>query len=140
MRIDTFSDLRIGQTSETIGVIKMSTVRNFAKISGDNNPLHLDSEYAKTEGFKDCIVPGALICSYFSGLIARELPGPGSIAVSMELKFRRPVYVNHLVSIKVEVLELDPRHNRVELACICCVEDYGNKPAIRGEAVVRFLK
>lgn len=128
-----FSDLAIGQSVETLRFVTSEDVEAFARVSRDYNPLHLDETYVATTPFRSRVAHGALVASFISGLIGMELPGPGSVAVSLNLKFRKPVYVNSTVVTRVEIIGLDRRRSFVKLACCCFVE--GNV-TIKGEALV----
>jgi 3-hydroxybutyryl-CoA dehydratase len=128
-----FEDLSIGQASELSRVVTDADIRGFATVSGDDNPVHLDAEYAATTQFKERIAHGILTASYISALIGTKLPGPGAIYVSQTLSFRRPVKLNDEVLARVEIKSLDAEKNRVTLACVCSV---GGKNVLEGEAVV----
>jgi 3-hydroxybutyryl-CoA dehydratase len=127
-----FEDISLGQSAELVRVVTDADIRGFAAISGDDNPVHLDAEYAATTQFKERIAHGILTASYISALIGTKLPGPGAIYVSQTLSFRRPVKLNDEVHAKVEVKALDAAKARVTLACTCSV---GGKTVLEGEAV-----
>ncbi|MFA6257395.1 MAG: MaoC family dehydratase [Candidatus Paceibacterota bacterium] len=131
----TFSELVVGQTAEAMRIVTEDMVMAFAKVSLDYNPIHLDEVYAATTPFKSRIAHGALITSFVSGLIGMELPGPGTVAIALNLKFRKPVYMNQAVITKVVITEIDNRRGFITLACACYVE---GSPVIKGEALVNF--
>lgn len=112
-------------------------LKAFADASGDFNPIHFDDASAVAAGFKSRIAHGMLISSFVSEVIGMELPGPGSIAKSLNLEFLRPVYLDSTVDIKVEILEITPNHRRaaIKLAATCSV---GGKDVIRGEGLVYY--
>lgn len=78
-------------------------VRNFSKLTGDNNPIHLDDEYAKNTIFKKRIAHGMLVASYFSKMIAHTYPGEGSIYVSQSFEFLKPCYINDTLEYYIEL-------------------------------------
>jgi 3-hydroxybutyryl-CoA dehydratase len=84
--------------------ITSELVNNFAQLSGDNNPIHLDTEYAKTTVFGKPIAHGMLLSSFFSTLIAQEYPGPGSIYLNQELNFLKPCFVGETINVKVKLI------------------------------------
>ncbi len=102
-----FEDLSVGQFTEAETMVTETDVLAFAEVSGDKNPIHLDAAYAAATPFKERIVHGALIGAYVSRLIGMELPGPGTILVSLTLEFQRPVHLNVTVKTYVEIVELD---------------------------------
>jgi acyl dehydratase len=66
----------------------------FAQVSGDNNPLHLDAEFAATTAFKRPIIHGALASSVFSKIMGTEFPGFGSVYLKQVSEYKRPMFVN----------------------------------------------
>ena len=59
----TFADLALGMTVSIQNTVTEQDVIDFARVSGDHNPLHMDEEYAKTTQFKGRIAHGALTAS-----------------------------------------------------------------------------
>ena len=128
-----FEDLSVGMTHQTVHTITENDLELFAQVSGDRNPHHMDDEFAKQTQFGQRIAHGALTASYISGILGNDLPGPGSIFVGLNMRFRRPVYIGSEVIVKVEVTEMKERGNRVTLKVSCSVD---GKAAISGEAMV----
>ena len=128
-----FEDLSLGMTHETHHIITENDIELFAQVSGDRNPLHMDEEFAKNTAFGQRIAHGALTASYISGILGNALPGPGSIFVGLNMRFRRPVYIGSEVIVRVEVTEMQERGHRVTLKVSCNVD---GKAAISGEAMV----
>lgn len=128
-----FEDMSVGMTHQTEHVITEKDIELFAEVSGDRNPLHMDDEFAKKTPFGQRIAHGALTASYISGILGNDLPGPGSIFVGLNMRFRRPVLIGSHVTVKVEVTEMKERGNRVTLKVSCIVD---GKAAISGEAMV----
>ncbi|GAB5454298.1 MAG: MaoC family dehydratase [Pseudomonadota bacterium] len=128
-----YEDMSIGMTHQTVHTITEKDIDLFAEVSGDRNPLHMDEEFAKQTQFGQRIAHGALTASYISGILGNDLPGPGSIFVGLNMRFRRPVYIGSEVIVKVEVTEMKERGNRVTLKVTCSVD---GKAAISGEAMV----
>lgn len=128
-----YEDLSVGMTHQTEHVITEKDIELFAEVSGDRNPLHMDEDFAKQTPFGQRIAHGALTASYISGILGNDLPGPGSIFVGLNMRFRRPVFIGSHVTVKVEVTEMKERGNRVTLKVSCSVD---GKAAISGEAMV----
>ena len=129
----SLEDLSVGMSAIYEHVVTENDVVQFADISGDRNPVHLDEAYARTTRFKGRIVHGMLSASFISTAIASKLPGPGSIYLSQNLKFRAPVRAGDTVEARVTVTEIIPDKNRVALKTVCTV---GDKVVIEGDAVV----
>ncbi len=71
----------------------------FLGITGDVNPLHNDSCYAKEKGFQDRVVYGMLVSSFYSTLAGVYLPGKYCILHSVESSFRFPVFVGDTLTV-----------------------------------------
>jgi 3-hydroxybutyryl-CoA dehydratase len=78
----------------------------FARLSGDDNPIHLDPDAARTAGVEGTIVHGALVMGLFSRLLGTRLPGPGTVYLGQEIRFVRPVYPGATVTAHVEVVSV----------------------------------
>ena len=126
-------DLTVGQSAELSREVRESDLVDFAAVSGDHNPVHLDEAYAKTTPFGGRIAHGMLSASYISALIAGKLPGPGTIYLSQSLSFRRPVRIGDVVTVRAEITAIDEAKARVTLATTCLV---GGKAVIEGEAMI----
>lgn len=128
-----FEDLTVGQTAERKHTVNDEDIIKFSEITGDKNPLHLDDDYASTTMFKGRIAHGMLSAGFISAILGQDLPGEGSIYLSQNLSFRRPVRPNDEVVARVTVVALDPETHRVTLKTQCLVKE---KVVIEGEAVV----
>ena len=117
------NSLSIGMSATSVHKITDEKIRAFAAVSGDNNPIHIDKEFAKNSPFKKRIAHGALISSLFSSLFASDLPGPGFIYISQNTKFRKPVYINDEVKAVVEITDIDSDRKRVYFKTYCLVGD-----------------
>ena len=128
-----FEDLEVGMEATVQRIVSESDLTSFAEVSGDKNPLHLDTNYAAKTMFGGCIAHGMLTASYISAAFAMELPGPGAIYISQTLNFTGPVRVGDKVLTKVIVVELFPAKRRVRFDCHCSVS---GKSVLTGEAIL----
>ena len=87
----------------------------FKKITGDENPLHLDGEYAKSNGFPDLVVYGMLSASFLSTLAGVYIPGEKSLIHNVSINFHKPVFIGDILTISGEVKEKDERFNIIKL-------------------------
>ena len=126
-------DLQLNQTDKIERKITEKDIDNFAKLTGDNNPVHTNLDFAKKTIFKQKVAHGFLSASLISTLIATKLPGPGSIYLSQNLKFLAPVFIDDLVIVKVTVKEIDHEKKKVKLQTECFKNE---KKIISGEAIV----
>ena len=95
--------MNIGDTVVRSHRITQRIVQQFAKISTDFNPLHVDPEVARNSRFGKPIAHGALIMSFISAILGGELPGAGSIYLSQTAEFKAPVFVGDTVTVSVTV-------------------------------------
>ena len=101
----TFDEIKIGLKKEFSVKITESLVNDFAKISGDYSPLHMDLEYAQSTSFKKRVVHGMLLASFFSRVDGMYLPGKHALYFSQTLKFVNPCFIDDLVTVKNEVID-----------------------------------
>jgi 3-hydroxybutyryl-CoA dehydratase len=124
-------DLEVGMTASYSRTVTDADVVLFAGISGDINPVHMNSEYANTTMFKGRIAHGMLTASFISTVLGTKLPGAGCIYVSQNLKFRAPVRIGDTVRTRVTITSIDRDKGRVALETTCSV---GNTVVITGDA------
>jgi acyl dehydratase len=110
-------------------------VRLFAELCGDDNPVHLDLEYAESTLFGQRIVHGMLVSSLITGVIGGKLPGHGCIYLGQTLSFKAPVYLDELIEALVEVIHIREDKPIATLSTICRKAD--GTIVIEGEAVVK---
>ena len=115
------ADLRVGMSASFAKTITEADIVLFAAVSGDNNALHINAEYAETTIFKTRIAHGMLSASVISAAIANKLPGPGSIYLSQSLRFLAPVRAGDTVHAVIEVKEIVSERFRVLLSTECTV-------------------
>ena len=89
----TFEDIEIGLTKEFNITITQSMVNDFAKLSGDFNPLHVNEEYAKSTEFQNKVVHGMLLASFLSRMVGMYLPGKHALYASQSLEFQNPCFI-----------------------------------------------
>ena len=126
-------DLTVGQSAELVRTVTEADIVAFAAVTGDNNPVHLDADYAATTSFGERIAHGMLSAGYISAVLGTTLPGPGAIYLSQSLAFKRPVKIGAEVVARVTVTAIDEAKARVTLDTTCLV---GGKAVVGGEAVV----
>lgn len=111
----SLSELTLGYTRSVEFCVSAEQMRAFAELSGDFNPLHLDDAFARARGFAGRVVYGALLVAKVSQLIGMELPGRDSVWSSLQLDFRRPLYVGHPARVEAVVDGLSEATRLVQL-------------------------
>lgn len=101
----TYDEIKVGLQESFQREITQEMVDNFFLISEDNNPLHVDKEFAVQEGYKDKVVYGMLTASLFSKLGGVYLPGKYCLFYECDSKFNKPVFVGDLLTVSGKVIE-----------------------------------
>lgn len=100
-----YADIKIGDRASFSKTISEADIYTFAGVSGDFNPVHINEEFARTSLFKTRIAHGFLAASLISTVLGTQLPGPNTIYLSQELKFKAPVKIGDTITAEVEVIE-----------------------------------
>lgn len=114
--------------------ISADDVKQFADVVGDSNPIHLDAEFAEKSFFKKRIVHGAFLAGLISKALGMDFPGQGTVYISQESVFKRPVYVDTTVTVEVKVTEVLAEKRRLVLDTI--VSNADGKACLSGSATV----
>ena len=95
--------------------ISADDVKRFAEVVGDLNPVHIDAAFAENTKFKKRIVHGAFLGSLISKVLGMDFPGQGTIYISQSSVFKRPVFVDTIVSVEVKVTQVIHEKRRLVL-------------------------
>lgn len=96
-------------------VITAEDLSKFVELTGDDNRLHVDEQYAKNTAFKKPVVHGMLGASFISTIIGTKLPGDGALWFSQTIDFLLPVRINDEITIKAEVTGKNERERYITL-------------------------
>jgi acyl dehydratase len=129
-----FDTIKIGDFCDRKHTVSEDDLLLFARASGDLNPLHLDEEYAATTPFKQRIAHGMFTGGLISAALAMDLPGPGTIYLSQDLQFKRPVCIGDQLSIVLTAIE---KHSEKPIVTLSCeVTNQDGKAVVIGTAKV----
>lgn len=126
--------IKIGDSATRSVLIDDARIRAFAQASGDENPVHLDDDYAAGTRFGKRIAHGMLTASIISAILGNDLPGSGTIYLAQDVKFKAPVFVGDTVMAKVEVTAYREDKRIATLRTTC--ENQDGLLVLEGEAVV----
>jgi 3-hydroxybutyryl-CoA dehydratase len=115
---DSKNELKVGDKARISTTVTDTMISDFAKATGDFNPLHLDQSYAEKTIFKGRIAHGAFSIGLLSRVCTQFL-GPGSVALSQELTFLAPVRPGDTITAMVEVIEVNREKHRVRIKTTC---------------------
>src|SRR5579872_818677 len=94
----TFDEIKVGDAATLTHALTKKDIMLFAIMSGDVNPAHLDSEYAKKDIFHQIVAHGMWSASFISTILGTQLPGPGTIYLGQSLKFHKPVFIGDTIT------------------------------------------
>ncbi len=127
----SIEDIEIGQSATYERTVTDADIVKFAEISGDDNPVHLDEEFAAKTLFKGRIAHGMLAASFISTTVGTKLPGYGAIYISQSLRFKAPVRIGDAVVTTATVKAINAERKRVTMETVCSV---GGTVVVEGEA------
>jgi len=130
-------DLSLGMFAETSMVVSAEKIETFAKLTGDYNPIHMDAEYAATTPFGKRIAHGALSASLISAILGNDLPGPGAIFTELNMRFRKPAFIDDEIVARAEIVEIKEKYGHIKMKVSCSVN---GTIIIRGTAGVMVEK
>lgn len=133
------SKMKMPEVGDAVTLSKVITdedIREFARISGDYNPIHMDEKFAAKTRFKKRIAHGMLTTSLLSNLAGNRLPGPGSIYLSQTMKFKNPTYIGDTVTAEIKVLNVRKDKPIVTLSTIC--RNQHGEVLVSGEALIYY--
>jgi len=130
----TWDEIQIGDQAELTTEITAERIEEFGRASADRNTIHFDDEAARAAGFDERVAHGVLTLGFCSAVLGTLLPGPGTIAVDLNITFLRPAYVGDMITSTVKVKEKDEKRRTVTMRLIW-KNDKG-KTVCRGTAKV----
>ena len=125
----------VGETATHEVAITRETIEAFAALSGDENPIHLDDEYAAETIFDGRVAHGILSAAVVSAALAR-LSGD-IVYLSQEMSFEKPVYPGETVEASVSVID-DLGGDRVVVETTATVPERDER-VLSGKATVLSL-
>jgi 3-hydroxybutyryl-CoA dehydratase len=130
-------DMQVGMTGSFARTVTEADIVLFAGVTGDNNPVHLNQEYASKSLFGGRIAHGMLTASFISTVLGMKMPGPGAIYVSQKLNFKAPVRIGDTVEARATVTAVDLERGRITVNTECKV---GDTVVIDGQAELLVLR
>ena len=129
--------LKIGDQFSTTKQITDKVVRDFAELSGDHNPIHLDEEFAKTTRFGRRIAHGMISGALISAVLGNEFSGMSVVYLSQTLKFTAPVFIDETVTATATVTAIREDIPIVTVETVCTKAD--GEIVVKGEAAIMVL-
>jgi acyl dehydratase len=123
---------RKGACAERTRNVAERDIGLFTEITGDRNPLHFDAEAAQGTVFGGLIVQGGVTSGILNAVVAEDLPGPGSVFLSVEWQFVKAVYIGDTITGRVEVT--DVREDKPVCKLVTTVRNQNGDTCLRGTA------
>lgn len=109
----TFQDCKVGLKESFQYIVNEQNQKTFCNVSGDVNPLHNDDKFAQKSGRPGRVVYGMLQGALYSQLVGVHLPGKYCLLQDIKISFMRPAYINDILTVVGEIVDVDERYNRV---------------------------
>lgn len=138
MTTDKFDTISVGDEAELFHTITPEDVGAFSRLTGDDNPLHVDKAYAAETTFGRPVVHGMLTASFLSTMIGTKLPGEGSLWYEQQTRFLSPVWIGETIRVWAKVRHKSPAQRVVVLETVVFGED--GRKVIEGEAKVKVIR
>ncbi|MCF8041385.1 MAG: MaoC family dehydratase [Desulfarculaceae bacterium] len=130
----SINNIEVGHTHRKTVTMTEEMMISFTHSLGDHQSFHQDPDMAKDTFFGRIVAPGMLTASLLGFVLGTEYPGLGTIYVSQELNFTKPVYAGDELTISVTVEKVMPKRNRVRLATL--VENQEGQTVLKGMAEI----
>jgi acyl dehydratase len=110
-----FEHLSLGQEASFQATITAAMIDDFARLSGDNSPLHMDAAFARSLGHPDRLAHGMLSASLFSTLVGVHLPGKHALLHELKSSFHQPIFPGTMVTVHGQVSYLNQAFKQAEI-------------------------
>lgn len=110
-----FKDIRLHMKDSFRAEITEDMMDMFRRISGDDNPLHTESAYARSRGFAGKVAYGLLTSSLYSTLVGVYLPGKRCLLQGIDIVFSKPAFVGDVLTVSGEVSYLNDAYRVIEM-------------------------
>ncbi len=125
---------RVGERAERSMTVTTEHIEQFARLSGDRNPVHFDDAFARRIGFDGRIAHGAVTASLLSAVLGMDLPGPGSVFLEQRVRFLAPVRPGDTITASLEVAKV--REDKPVITLAARIVDQTGNAVADGELVV----
>lgn len=130
-----FDELAAGDTASLSHSVTQRDIDLFAAATGDINPAHVDPSYASADMFHRIIIHGMWGAGLISAVLGTKLPGPGTIYLAQDLRFRHPIFIGDVITATLTVKTKHAEQSDVTLDCVCT--NQAGLAVITGTAEVR---
>lgn len=133
-----YNEIETGMVKELTHQLTQEDINRFVELTGDDNKLHTDVDYATKTSFKKPVAHGMLGASFISTIIGTRIPGDGALWFSQSLEFLLPVRIGDILTVRAEVIKKDDRNQVIELKTD--VTNQHKQKVIQGFAKVKVIE
>ncbi len=130
-------DINIGDTFSTTRDVTDELIREFAELSGDHNPIHLDEDFARTTRFGQRIAHGMLSGAFISAVLGNEFKNRKILYLSQTMRFTAPTFIGDAITTTATVTAVREDKGIVTLSTEC--KKQTGEVTLTGESVVMVL-
>jgi 3-oxoacyl-[acyl-carrier protein] reductase len=133
-----YNEIQIGMVRKLTHKLTSKDISRFVELTGDDNRIHTDVDYASRTSYKEPVAHGMLSASFISTIIGTKLPGDGALWFSQSLEFLLPVRIGDLLTVSAKVVKKDDKNNVIELQTN--VSNQYKQLVIKGFAKVKVVE
>ena len=126
--------MRVGDCASRTRTVRAEDIELFTELTGDTNPVHYDAGLAARSRFGGIVVQGGVTSGLLNAVVAEELPGPGSVFLSVDWRFRAPVRPGDVITARVEVTSV--REDKPVTGLATTITNQDGVVVLEGPAVV----
>jgi 3-hydroxybutyryl-CoA dehydratase len=130
-------DIKIGDKFSTTRTVTDKLIRDFAELSGDHNPIHLDDEFAANTRFGRRIAHGMLSGAFISAVLGNEFQERKIVYLSQTMRFTSPTFIGDQITTTATVKGIRQEKGIVTIETVCKKES--GEITLTGEAMVMIL-
>jgi 3-hydroxybutyryl-CoA dehydratase len=133
----SFDDISIGMTEQFECTVTQEMQDAFTALSGDINPMHTDTDFARVGGYQGKLVYGMLTASFYSKLVGVYLPGEKCLFRECNVQWPSPVYIGDTLTVVGKVSEIDSRIHTIKIKAF--IRNQNGKKVSRATLTVGVL-
>ena len=118
-----FDEIQVGDFAQLVRTLRPEDIHLFAAMSGDVNPTHVDTEFARSSQFREVVGHSMWGSTLISTVLGTEFPGPGTVYVSQGLNFWRPITIGDTLTISVTCREKFEHNHHIIFDCLAVNQD-----------------
>ena len=132
-----FASYVTGETYDYVRTVTEADVMDFARVSGDDNAIHLDEGFGRRTRFGGRVAHGALTFGFMAAS-QTQLVGAGIIWLGAAVRFTAPVRIGDTVTVTTEIAAIDPEKKTLTVRCTARGRD--GAVVMEGESTVKRLR